>query len=64
MMWAFVHTGVLKGYTNVPINSNGLFLNDSFILNESLMWLRKNESSLGVIRSVEHVQHPIGSALD
>ncbi len=40
------------------------FLNDSFILNESLMWLGKNESSRGVIRSVAHAQHPIGSALN
>ncbi len=30
----------------------------------SLMWLRKNELSQGVIRSVAHAQHPIGSALN
>ncbi len=44
--------------------SDGSFLNNSFILNESLMWLGKNESSRGVIRSVAHAQHPIGSALN
>ncbi len=33
-------------------------------LNRSLMWLGKNESSRGVIRSVAHAQHPIGSALN
>ncbi len=44
--------------------SDGSFLNDLFILNESLMWLGKNESSRGVIRSVAHAQHPIGSVLE
>ncbi len=44
--------------------SDGSFLNDSFILNKSLMWLGKNESSQWVIRSVAHAQHPRGSALN
>ncbi len=45
-------------------NSDGSVLNNSFILNESLMWLEKNESSWGVIRSVAHAYHPIGSGLE
>ncbi len=44
--------------------SDGLFLNDSLILNKSLMRLGKNESSRGVIRSAAHAQHPVGSTLN
>ncbi len=44
--------------------SDGSVLNDSIILNESLMWLEKNESSRGVIRSVAHAHHPKGSVLE
>ncbi len=43
------------------VASDGSVLNDSFILNGSLMRLEKNESFRGVIRSVAHAHHPKGS---
>ncbi len=46
------------------LSSDGLFLSDSFILNQSLMRLGKNQSSQGVIHSVAHAQRPIGSVLE
>ncbi len=49
---------------HVIMTTDGSVLNDLFILNESLMWLKKNESSQGVFRSVAHAHHPIGSVLE
>ncbi len=46
--------GALFACHHSLIGGNGSFLNDSLILNKFLMWLGKNESSRGVIRSVTH----------
>ncbi len=43
-------------------DSDGSFLNDSFILNKSFICLGKNELSQEMIHSVAHAQHPIGGS--
>ncbi len=46
-LWEY---GASESATARMFCSDGSVLNDSFILNKSLMWLEKNESSRGVIR--------------
>ncbi len=62
--WCNITGTQIRAAFLAEVASDGSVLNDSFILNESLMRLEKNESFRGVIRSVMHAHHPKGSVLE